>query len=139
MGAEARRPRVAVTRAAGQADELARRLEAMGCEPVVWPLIAVEPLDGGPLDPSPYDWVVVTSPNGAADDPATREQVEAERTVIAVVGGGCLAAAAAHHDGVTLAGLVAAEDGSWLEKRTGADAQALGEELAAIAAAHAAP
>ena len=76
---------------------------------------------------------------GAADDPATREQVEAERTVIAVVGGGCLAAVAAHHDGATLTGLVAAEDGSWLEKRTGADAQALGEELAAIAVAHAAP
>ena len=76
---------------------------------------------------------------GAADDPATREQVEAERTVIAVVGGGCLAAVAAHHGGVTLSGLVAAEDGSWLEKRTGADAQALGEELAAIAVAHAAP
>ena len=67
MGHEVRRPRVAVTRAAGQADELARRLEAMGCEPVVWPLIAVEPLDGGPLDPSPYDWVIVTSPNGAAE------------------------------------------------------------------------
>ena len=62
-----RRPRVAVTRAAGQADELARRLEAMGCEPVVWPLIAVEPLDGVPVDPGPYDWVVVTSPNGAAE------------------------------------------------------------------------
>ena len=76
---------------------------------------------------------------GAADDPATREQVEAERTVIAVVGGGCLAPVAAHHDGATLTGLVAAEDGSWLEKRTGADAQALGEELAAIAVAHAAP
>ena len=67
MGPKARRPRIAVTRAAGQADELARRLEAMGCEPVVWPLIAVEPLEGGPLDPSPYDWVVVTSPNGAAE------------------------------------------------------------------------
>ncbi len=67
MGPEVRRPRIAVTRAAGQAGELARRLEAMGCEPVVWPLIAVEPLDGGPVDPSPYDWVVVTSPNGAAE------------------------------------------------------------------------
>ena len=67
MGPEVRRPRVAVTRAAGQADELARRLAAMGCEPVVWPLIAVEPLDGGPIDPKPYDWIVVTSPNGAAE------------------------------------------------------------------------
>ncbi len=75
----------------------------------------------------------------AADDSATREQVDAERTVVAVVGGGCLAPVAAHHDGATLSGLVAAEDGSWLEKRSGADAQALGEELAAIAAARAAP
>jgi hydroxymethylbilane synthase len=75
----------------------------------------------------------------AADDPATREHVDAERTVVAVVGGGCLAPVAAHHDGSTLTGLVAAENGSWLEKRSGPDAQALGVELAAIAAAHAAP
>src|SRR5579859_5934875 len=67
MGPEVRRARVAVTRAAGQADELVHLLEAMGCEPVVWPLIAVEPLGGGPIDPSSYDWVVVTSPNGAAE------------------------------------------------------------------------
>ncbi len=73
----------------------------------------------------------------AADDAATRAQVEAERTVIAVVGGGCLAPVAAHHDGATLSGLVAAEDGSWLERRSGADPRALGEELVAIAAAHA--
>jgi hydroxymethylbilane synthase len=72
----------------------------------------------------------------AADDPATREQVEAERTVVAVVGGGCLAPVAAHHNGAVLTALVAAEDGSWLEKRFGTDPQALGEELAAIAAAH---
>lgn len=74
----------------------------------------------------------------AADDPATREQVEAERTVVAVVGGGCLAPVAAHHDGSVLAGLVAAEDGSWLEKRTGSDPNVLGEELAALAVARAA-
>jgi hydroxymethylbilane synthase len=74
----------------------------------------------------------------AADDPATRAQVEAERAVVAVVGGGCLAPVAAHHDGSVLAGLVAAEDGSWLEKRSGSDPEALGEELAAVAAARAA-
>lgn len=72
----------------------------------------------------------------AADDPATREQVEAERRVVAVVGGGCLAPVAAHHDGATLTGLVAAEDGSWLERRSGTDPLALGQELAAIAVAH---
>jgi len=69
----------------------------------------------------------------AADDPETRERVEAERAVVAAVGGGCLAPVAAYHDGSTLTGLVAAEDGSWLERRTGDDPAALGEELALLA------
>jgi hydroxymethylbilane synthase len=73
----------------------------------------------------------------AADDPETRERVEAERAVVATVGGGCLAPVAAHHDGSTLTGLVAAEDGSWLERRTGADPIALGEELAGASTRHA--
>ena len=71
----------------------------------------------------------------AADDATTRERVEAERAVIAAVGGGCLAPVAAHHDGETLTGLVAAEDGSWLERRSGDDPKALGRELTALAAA----
>ncbi|HEY8028839.1 MAG TPA: hydroxymethylbilane synthase [Gaiellaceae bacterium] len=65
----------------------------------------------------------------AADHEGTRRCVEAERTVVAAVGGGCLAPVAAHHDGTTLTGLVAAEDGSWIERRSGADAVALGQEL----------
>jgi uroporphyrinogen-III synthase len=58
---------VAVTRAAPQADELAGRLAAIGCEPVVWPLIEIEALGDEPIDPTGYDWVIVTSPNGAAE------------------------------------------------------------------------
>ena len=73
----------------------------------------------------------------AADDPDTRERVEAERAVIAAVGGGCLAPVAAHHDGVTLTGLVAAEDGSWIERYTGDDPAALGAELADASTRHA--
>jgi hydroxymethylbilane synthase len=69
----------------------------------------------------------------AADDPETRRRVEAERLCVAVVGGGCLAPVAARHDGVTLTALVAAEDGTWLERRTGDDPSALGRELAALA------
>jgi hydroxymethylbilane synthase len=72
----------------------------------------------------------------ATDDPETRERVEAEREVVAAVGGGCLAPVAAHHDGAMLTGLVAAEDGSWIERRTGADPAALGEELAGASARH---
>ena len=68
----------------------------------------------------------------AADDPETRRRVEAERRCVAAVGGGCLAPVAAHHDGVVLTGLVAAEDGSWLERRTSDDPSTLGRELAAL-------
>jgi hydroxymethylbilane synthase len=68
----------------------------------------------------------------AADHGETRRRVEAERAAVAAVGGGCLAPVAAYHDGVRLTGLIAAEDGSWLERRTGDDPTALGLELAAL-------
>jgi hydroxymethylbilane synthase len=67
-----------------------------------------------------------------ADDPETRRRVEAERACVAAVGGGCLAPVAAFHDGATLTALVAAEDGSWLERRTGDDPEQLGRELVAL-------
>ena len=69
----------------------------------------------------------------ATDDQETRRRVEAERACVAALGGGCLAPVAAHHDGGVLTALVAAEDGSWLERRRGSDPQALGRELAALA------
>ena len=68
----------------------------------------------------------------AADHEETRRRVEAERAVIAAVGGGCLAPVAAHHDGTTLTALIAAEDGTWLERRSGDDPAALGRELASL-------
>jgi hydroxymethylbilane synthase len=70
----------------------------------------------------------------AADDAETRRRVEAERACVAAVGGGCLAPVAAYHDGSRLVGLVADEDGRWLERRCGDDPGALGEELARLAA-----
>ena len=66
----------------------------------------------------------------AADHEETRERVEAERAVVAALGGGCLAPVAAHHDGSTLTGLIAADDGSWIVRLTGDDPEALGAELA---------
>jgi len=71
----------------------------------------------------------------AADHGETRRRVEAERRCVAVVGGGCLAPVAAFHDGVTLTGLGAAEDGSWIRRATHEDPEALGRELASLAAA----
>ena len=73
-----------------------------------------------------------------ADDPETRRRVEAERRCIAAVGGGCLAPVAAHHDGDSLAALVADEDGRWVERLTGDDPEALGRELADAHRRHAA-
>ena len=66
---------------------------------------------------------------GAADHGETRRRVEAERDCVAVIGGGCLAPVAAYHDGAQLTALVAAEDGSWIERRSGKDA---GEVAAAL-------
>lgn len=70
----------------------------------------------------------------ALDDLETRRRVEAERACVARIGAGCLAPVAAHHDGETLTALVAAEDGAWLERRSGTDPVALGDELLAAAA-----
>ena len=66
---------------------------------------------------------------GAADHAETRRRVEAERACVAAIGGGCLAPVAAHHDGERLTALVAAEDGSWIERRAGDDPGAVAAEL----------
>lgn len=68
-----------------------------------------------------------------ADDAETRRRVEAERACVSAIGGGCLAPVAAHHDGTTLTALIAAEDGSWIERRSGGDPAALAAELLSLA------
>jgi hydroxymethylbilane synthase len=70
-----------------------------------------------------------------AGDPETHRRVEAERACVSALGGGCLAPVAAFHDGTTLTALVAAEDGSWIERRSGDDPAVLAAELAAFAPA----
>jgi len=57
---------VAVTRARAQASTLARRLEMLGANVVQAPVIRIRTLPGPALDPSPYDLICVTSPNGVA-------------------------------------------------------------------------
>ena len=71
----------------------------------------------------------------AADHAETRRRVEAERACVFAIGGGCLAPVAAHHDGERLTALIAAEDGSWLERRSGNDPAELAQELLQFAAA----
>jgi hydroxymethylbilane synthase len=68
---------------------------------------------------------------GHVDDPETRRRVSAERACVARIGAGCLAPVAAHHDGEGLTALIAAEDGTWVERRRGVDPEALADELLA--------
>ena len=74
--------RVVVTRAEAQAEPLVSRLEALGHDAVRCPLIRVESLGDEPLDLSDYDWVVVTSPNGA--DEIARRLLAAPRRIAAI-------------------------------------------------------
>lgn len=58
--------KVVVTRPRSQAGPLVERLEALGLEVVECPLIEIDPLDEpAHVDTSGYEWVIVTSPNGA--------------------------------------------------------------------------
>jgi uroporphyrinogen-III synthase len=78
-----------VTRPREQAQALVDELEAHGFEPVVAPLIAVEPLSDDPIDVSRYEWVVVTSANGARE---LARRMTAAPAQVAAVGPGTAAA-----------------------------------------------
>jgi uroporphyrinogen-III synthase len=56
-----------VTRPREQAAPLAEELRRRGLDVEVHPLIEIEPVDDGPIETGGYDWVVVTSPNGARE------------------------------------------------------------------------
>src|SRR5438034_3904118 len=59
--------RVIVTRPQAQAEPLLNALRAGGFEPIACPGIATEAIDDGPIDATGYDWVIVTSANGAVE------------------------------------------------------------------------
>jgi uroporphyrinogen III methyltransferase/synthase len=92
---------VAVTRARAQASGLAGRLQALGAQVVQAPVIRTRALEGPALDPSPYDLVCLTSPNGvsalferlAAGGRDARSLAGAK---VAAIGPGTAAALAAH-------------------------------------------
>jgi uroporphyrinogen-III synthase len=58
--------KVVVTRPRDQAGPLVQRLEEVGHEVVECPLIEIEPTEDS-VDVDGYDWVIVTSPNGARE------------------------------------------------------------------------
>ena len=59
--------KVVVTRPRGQEEELVRGLVALRHEVVHFPLLEIEPLGDDPIDVSEFDWVIVTSVNGARE------------------------------------------------------------------------
>jgi uroporphyrinogen-III synthase len=79
--------RVVVTR-----DDVAARVEALGHEAVLCELIRIEPLGDDAIDASGYDWLVVTSANGAHE--LGRRGVTANR--IAAIGPATAAALREH-------------------------------------------
>jgi uroporphyrinogen-III synthase len=81
--------RVVVTRPADQARPLVERLEALGHDVAVCPLIEIEPTGPDEVDVSCYDWLVVTSAN-AARELAARMRGRPAR--VAAIGPGTAAA-----------------------------------------------
>lgn len=67
MGPASKRLRVIVTRAVGEIEPLARRIEELGHEVVRCPLIELEPAGPDEVELGGYDWVVVTSAYGARE------------------------------------------------------------------------
>jgi len=59
--------RIAVTRAREDAGALAERLESLGHEVEVCPLVEIERIGPEEVDVTGYDWVIVTSRNGARE------------------------------------------------------------------------
>src|ERR1700675_912633 len=100
--------RVIVTRPRMQAERLLSALRAEGFEPVACPVIETEAIDDGPIDVSGYDWVIVTSANGAAEL-AARHRGELPR--VAAVGEVTAAALAAHGIAVDLIPSLASQEG----------------------------
>src|SRR5713226_3628809 len=100
--------RVIVTRPQGQAEPLLNALRAQGFEPVACPVIETESIDDGPIDVTGYDWVIVTSANGAAELGARRS---GELPRVAAVGETTAAALAQHGIAVDFVPSLASQEG----------------------------
>jgi uroporphyrinogen III methyltransferase / synthase len=100
--------KIVVTRAETQSDELAARLEALGHVVVRCPLIRIEPLGDDPIDASAYEWLIVTSPNGAHE---VARRLAAPARHIAAIGPGTAGALEAHGLRVELVPRVHTQEG----------------------------
>ncbi len=72
-----------MTRPAERSATLARRLESLGFDVVASPLLELEPIETGPIDLRPYDWLLLTSITGAKE---LRGRAEGEPKRVAAIG-----------------------------------------------------
>jgi len=100
--------RVIVTRPRVQAEPLVTALREQGFEAVACPVIETESIDDGPIEVSGYDWVIVTSANGAAELVARRR---GELPRIAAVGESTAAVLTAHGIEVDFVPSLASQEG----------------------------
>ena len=100
--------RVIVTRPRAQAEPLLTAVLAEGFEAVACPVIDTESIGDGPIEVSGYDWVIVTSVNGAAEL-AARQLGELPR--VAAVGETTAAALTAHGIAVDFVPSLASQEG----------------------------
>jgi uroporphyrinogen III methyltransferase / synthase len=94
--------RVLVTR-----EELVARVAALGHDAILCELIRIEPLGDEPVDARPYDWLVVTSRNGAHE--LARRGVTANR--IAAIGPATAEALRSHRLRVDLVAATHTQEG----------------------------
>jgi len=106
--------RVIVTRPERQADELVERLRALGHEVVLCPLVRIEPISDEAIDVTPYDWVIVTSANGARE---LARRLEGKPRRLAAIGPATAAALEEHGLAADLVPAVATQEGLLAELR----------------------
>jgi uroporphyrinogen III methyltransferase/synthase len=96
--------RIVVTRPRARAAELVARLEALGHEVAVCPLVETVPLGEAPVDVEGYDWVVITSRTGAEE---LRRRLRGRPRRVAAIG----EATAAAFGGADLVPAVSTQEG----------------------------
>lgn len=85
--------KVVLTRAEAGSGPLAKRLRAEGFDVAECPLVRIEPIEGEPIRPEEYDWVVLTSAHAVEQ---LFQRLDGELPKVAVVGPGTAAALRAH-------------------------------------------
>ena len=100
--------RIVVTRQREQSAELAERIQALGHEAIVEPLIEIEPVGPAEIEVAGYDWVVVTSPNGATE---LARRIRGQAPKIAAIGPGTAAALRQHGLAPDLTARVSTQEG----------------------------